>query len=56
MNGCAHCRTPEQLSELDRMVAPAKGQMYGEVLRRTATPGRRRHLRQVLEREALLAA
>jgi hypothetical protein len=56
MNGCAHCRTPEQLAELDRMVAPAKGQMYGEVLRRTATPQRLRHLQQVLEREALLAA
>ncbi len=53
---CAHCQTPEQLAELDRNVVPAKGQMYGEVLRRTATPQRQRHLRQVLEREALLAA
>ena len=48
-------RTPSQLAELDRRLAGNEASLYSDAMRDTATPGRRRHLQQVLEREALLA-
>jgi len=49
----ARCHTPDQLAQLDQRLAGNQGSIYSEAMRQTATEQRRRHLQQVLEREAL---
>lgn len=52
---CHHLETDEQLRDLDARLAPGSGHRPArDFVRDTATPGRMRHLRQVMEREQLL--
>ena len=60
MNFCARCQTPEEERELRQFInAQARfwiDQLHSDVMRRTASPQRMRHLRQVMEQEGDLPA
>jgi hypothetical protein len=58
LNLCRRCETPEEIADLERYIeAHARfwiDQLHGDGMRRTASPLRMRHLRQVMEREGRL--
>jgi hypothetical protein len=55
MNLCSRCGTPEEIRELEQYInAHARfwiDTLHSDVMRRTASPRRMRHLRQVMEHE-----
>jgi hypothetical protein len=60
LNCCAHCDTPDEITDLENYVASHArfwlDQMHSEIMRSTASPARMVHLRQVIEHEAHLPA
>jgi len=60
LNFCARCDTPDETSELRQFInAQARfwiDHLHSEAMRRTASPRRMRHLRQVMEQEGDLPA
>jgi hypothetical protein len=60
LNCCAHCNTPDEISDLENYVAAHArfwlDHMHSEIMRNTASPARMVHLRQVIEHEAHLPA
>jgi hypothetical protein len=60
LNLCRRCETPAEIEDLEQFIAGAArfwiDHTHGEILRRTASPERMRHLRQVMEHETHLPA
>jgi len=60
INCCAHCHTAAEIQELENFVAGGarfwKEQMHSDIMRQTASPGRMRHLEQVMAHESHLPA
>lgn len=60
LNLCRHCETAEEIEDLENYIASHGrfwiDRMHSDVMRRTASPQRMRHLRQVMEHEAHLPA
>jgi len=60
INTCAHCETAEEIEEVKKYIASHDrfwiDHMYSDVMRKTATPERMRHLQQVMENEGHLPA
>jgi hypothetical protein len=58
LNNCRHCETPEEIQDLENYVAAHArfwiDHLHSDVMRSTSSPGRMRHLRQVMEHEAHL--
>ena len=60
LNCCAHCETELEINEMKQYIANHdrywNDQMHSEIMRRTASPARLRHLQQVIEHEGHLPA
>jgi hypothetical protein len=60
LNCCAHCETELEINEMKQYIANHdrywNDQMHSEIMRRTASPARMRHLQQVIEHEGHLPA
>ena len=60
LNCCAHCETDLEIDELKQYIANHHrywiDQMHSDVMRRTASPARMRHLQQVIDNEGHLPA
>lgn len=60
LNLCRHCRTPEEIADLERYIADGARfwmeRIHSDVMRDTASPQRMTHLRQPIEHEGHLPA
>jgi hypothetical protein len=60
LNCCAHCRTPEEIADLEQYIASHArfwiDHLHSDIMRQSASPARLVHLRQVMEHEAHLPA
>jgi hypothetical protein len=60
LNCCAHCETADEIQEMEKFIAGAArfwiDHTHSDIMRRTASPERMRHLQQVIEHEGHLPA
>ena len=60
LNLCRHCETPAEIADLENFINGAArfwvDQTHSALMRHTASPGRMRHLKQVMDHETALPA